>query len=109
VSQNEIDLAYQVGQLSAQIQQLQQQQQGVTSFTQPSSSPQHGVQQASTPTVLVYRDGRSMEVQNYAIIGETLWVLDEKVATKIPLSELDLDATQKENRSRGVRFTIPQK
>ena len=108
VSQNEIDLAYQVGQLSQQVQQLQQQQ-AVSSYTQPSSPPQRAGQQESTPAVLLFRDGRSMEVRNYAIIGETLWVLDEKVATKIPLSDLDLDATQKENRSRGVRFRIPQK
>src|ERR1051326_245117 len=108
VSQNEIDLAYQVGQLSAQVQQLEQQQ-SATSYTQPSSSPQRAVQQESTPTVLVFQDGRRMEIQNYAVIGETLWVLDPRVATKIPLSDLDLDATRKENRSRGVRFTIPQK
>src|ERR1041385_2172094 len=94
VSQNEIDLAYQVGQLSQQVQQLQQQQ-AVSSYTQPSSPPQRAGQQESTPAVLLFRDGRSMEVRNYAIIGETLWVLDEKVATKIPLSDLDLDATQK--------------
>jgi hypothetical protein len=57
-----------------------------------------------TPTTLVFRDGHRQTVLNYAIVGETFWALDEKVAVKIPLSELDLDATQKENRSQGVRF-----
>ena len=115
VSQNEVELAYQVGQLSAQIDQLrqqqqqQQQQQGINSYTQPVPQPQDSVQRITTPTVLVFRDGRRMEIQNYAIVGETLWVLDERVATKIALADLDLDATQKENRGRGMRFLLPQK
>ena len=107
-NQNELDLAYQVGQLSAQVAQLQQQQQqGITTYTQPSSPLQRSAQPAATPTELVFRDGHGMDIQNYAIVGDTLWVLDAGVATKIPLSELDLDATQKENHSRGVRFNIP--
>lgn len=109
-NQNEVDLAYQVGQLSAQVAQLQQQQQqAITTYTQPVSPSQRPAQSTSTPTVLVFRDGRRMEIQNYAMIGQTLWVLDERVATKIPLSDLDLDATQKENHSLGVRFLAPEK
>ena len=103
VSQNDLDLAYQVGQLSAQVEQLRQQQQQGVNSSQQSQPP------VSTPTVLVFRDGRRMEIQNYAIVDDILWVLDQKVATKIQLSDLDLDATQKENRSRGVRFLLPQK
>jgi hypothetical protein len=106
VSQNEIDLAYQVGQLSAQVEQLRQQQ-ATTSYAQPSSQPQRSA--ASTPTVLIFRDGRRIEIQNYAIVGDILWVLDSNVATKIQISDLDVDATQKENHSRGMRFLIPEK
>jgi hypothetical protein len=50
-----------------------------------------------------------MEIQNYAIVGQTLWVLDEKLATKIPVSDLDIEATQQENHSRGMRFLAPEK
>ena len=114
VSQNEINLAYQVGQLSAQVDQLRQQQvqqpqQNINSYTQPSPQPQDSAQRTAIPTILVLRDGRRMQIQNYAIVGETLWVLDERVATKIALSDLDLDATEKENRGRGMRFLLPQK
>jgi hypothetical protein len=108
VSQNDIDLAYQVGQLSAQVEQLRQQQ-GITSFTQPSAQQQAPAQRTTTPTVLVFRDGRRMEIQNYAIVGQTLWVLDEKLATKIPVSDLDVETTQQENHSRGMRFLAPEK
>jgi hypothetical protein len=108
VSQNEINLAYQVGQLSAQVEQLrQQQQQGSSSYTQPISPAEPAAPSAKTPTVLVFKDGRRMEIQNYAISGQTLWVLDERAATRILLSDLDIDATQKENHNRGVRFELP--
>jgi hypothetical protein len=59
------------------------------------------------PVVLIFKDGHRMEIQNYAIIGQTMWVLDERNSTKIPLSDLDLNATQSENRGRGLRFSIP--
>ena len=106
VSQGEVDLAYQVGRLSAEIQQLREQQQTL----RPSQQPQGQTQSApAVPTVLVFRDGHRVEIQNYAIIGQTLWVLDERSSTKISISDLDLDATQKENRSRGLRFPLPEK
>jgi hypothetical protein len=47
-----------------------------------------------------------MTVQNYMIAGQTLWVVDEQEATKIPLSDLDLDATRRENQANGVRFLL---
>jgi len=50
-----------------------------------------------------------MEIQNYAIVGQILWVLDENAATKISVADLDLDATQRENRQRGLRFPLPQR
>jgi hypothetical protein len=105
VSQGDVDLAYQVGRLSEEIQQLRQQQ------AQPpvQQAPIPTQSALPVPTMLVFRDGHRMEVQNYAIIGQTLWVLDEYISTKISVSDLDLDATQTENRSRGLRFPLPQK
>ena len=96
VNQNELDLSYQVGRLTQEVEQLRQEQQAVRQPAQPLAPP--------TPTVLVFRDGHRLNIVNYMIVGETLWVADEQSATKIPLSDLDLDATRKENRGRGVRF-----
>jgi hypothetical protein len=101
VSQNESDLSYEVGRLSAEIEQLRQQQ----ALNQAQAPPPP--QSLSPRTLLIFRDGRQVEIQNYAIVGQTLWVLDERNSSKIPLSDLDLDATQKENRSRGLRFVPP--
>lgn len=59
-------------------------------------------------TALVFRDRHVEEVRNYAISGGTLWVLNEQAAKKIPLAELDLDATVKMNDDRGVDFQLPK-
>ena len=50
-----------------------------------------------------------MMIENYAIVGQTIWVLDERTSVKISMGELDLAATEKENRNRGVRFLTPQR
>jgi hypothetical protein len=58
------------------------------------------------PVVLVFRDGHRTEIQNYAIVGQTLWILSDKRSTKVPLSELNLDETTKVNRDRGLTFSV---
>src|SRR6266567_175574 len=63
------------------------------------------VQQPST--VLVYKDGHQTEVVNYAIVGETLYELNDGRAKKVALAELDLSATEKQNDERGVDFRVP--
>jgi hypothetical protein len=62
----------------------------------------------ATPTLLVFRDKHTQEVQNYAIVGQTLWIFSEQRATKLPLSSLDIDTTAKANEERGLEFQVPQ-
>jgi hypothetical protein len=57
--------------------------------------------------VLIYKDGHQREVQNYAIMGNTLYDIGSFVAQKIPLAELNLKATLKANDERGVEFSLP--
>lgn len=64
--------------------------------------------EVSSPTVLVFRDKHTQEVQNYAIVGGTLWIFSEQRATKLPLSWLDIEATSKANEDRGVDFQLPK-
>jgi hypothetical protein len=59
-------------------------------------------------TRLVFQDKHSEEVQNYAIVGQTLWIFTELKARKIPLADLDVAATTKANEDRGVDFRLPQ-
>lgn len=60
------------------------------------------------PTTLIFRDGKTELVQNYAIVGGTLWAFNQQRARKIPVSELNIPATRKVNEDHGVEFSIPQ-
>jgi len=59
-------------------------------------------------TMLVFRDGHRQEVANYAIMGPTLFVLSGS-RSRIPVAELDIPATERENQSRGLDFHVPRK
>ena len=60
------------------------------------------------PTLLVFKDGRTVEVANYAIQGSTIFDLTAGHRRKILIADLDLDATRKQNDERGVTFQLPQ-
>jgi hypothetical protein len=64
--------------------------------------------EVSSPTVLIFRDKQTQEVQNYAIVGGTLWIFSEQRTTKLPLSWLDIEATSKANQDRGLDFQLPK-
>src|SRR5580704_10010822 len=60
------------------------------------------------PTELVFRDKHTEEVQNYAIVGQTFWILNNEKARKIPIAQLDIPATRKVNEDRGVDLQLPE-
>jgi hypothetical protein len=74
----------------------------------PNAVPSPPQAQVHTETVLVFRDRHSEEIQNYAIVGKTLWVFTEQRARKIPIAELDVPATSKANEDRGTDFRWPK-
>jgi hypothetical protein len=89
-----------IDRLNDQVERLREERDRQRQAAAPEAKPQ--------PTELVFRDKRTEEIQNYAISGQTLWVLTEQRARKIPLSEIDLAATRKVNEDRGVDFEIPR-
>jgi hypothetical protein len=72
-----------------------------------SAPPQEEKTEVISATVLVFRDQHKQEVQNYAIVGQTLWTFAPQRTQKIPLTDLDLPATTKANDERGVDFRVP--
>ena len=100
------DLAGEVGRLTSEIEQLRQEQALRAQARQvpPEPSP---LAEENTPTILVFRDGHRSEVRNYAIVGKTLWAFTEQRARKIPVSDLDVEATKKVNAGRGVEVPLP--
>jgi hypothetical protein len=58
-------------------------------------------------TLLVFKDGHHLEVQNYAIVGEMLYDMTPGHSHKVLLADIDLDATTKQNDQRGIDFRLP--
>jgi hypothetical protein len=106
--QDNSNLEYEIQRLTQEVEQLRRDQVERELPPDPQPSPQIT---ASPPTpapprTLVFRDGRRLTIHNYAIVGQMLWVMDEN-STKIPLAELDIDATERENRGLGLRLPRP--
>ncbi len=106
-------LANQIDQLRDEVASLRDELRGREAPAVPVAprGPQAQVAPAPEPrasTVLVYRDGHTREITNYAIVGQTLWVLSEQRAQKVALAELDVPATVKKNDERGVEFALPR-
>jgi hypothetical protein len=77
-----------------------------TPKTPPESAP--SPETTLLPTILVFRDGRRIEVQDYAIADQTLWVFMGRGSTRIPITDLDLETTRDVNAELGVRFPLPK-
>ncbi len=74
----------------------------------PAAAPPAETPVADQPqTILVFKDGHQLEVQNYAVIGDTLYDLTPGCHHKIPLADLDLTSTAQQNDDRGIDFRLP--
>ena len=69
--------------------------------------PQSDPEPPQPPTTLVFKDGHQLEVNNYAIVSQTLYDLTPGHPRKIALADLDLPATEKQNDDHGVTFQLP--
>jgi hypothetical protein len=83
-----------------------------TQDSQPSAAPFATPAEQLPPsdqpqTILIFRDGHQTEVQNYAVVGSTLYDLTPGRYRKIALADLDLSATTKQNDDRGIDFKVP--
>ena len=80
---------------------------------QPSAAPRAAASESQSgtpilpPTLLVFRDRHVVEIQNYAIVGQTLWNFAPQHIEKISLTEIDVPATVKANNDRGRSFRVP--
>jgi len=105
VTDRDSDLAAEVERLTKEFEQLRVEGASGEQARQAATPPLPVKE--NEPTVLVFRDGHQSEVRNYAIVGQTLWVLTEERARKIPFSDLDMEVTKKVNVQRGVELRLP--
>ena len=94
----------QIDRLENEVDRLREEREARESQSSKSSRSKAEVQ----PTELVFRDKHTEEVQNYAIVGQTFWILNNEKARKIPIAQLDIPATRKVNEDRGVDFQLPE-
>ena len=100
-------LAREVDRLRGEVDRLNQERYGSSDRERvPQPPPRSESRPPATPatTVLVFRNGKREETTNYAIAGQTLWIFSETRARKVPLADLDLEATRAINEERGVEF-----
>ena len=71
------------------------------------SSPPQPQLPAGPALILIFKDGHRSEVSNYAIMGSTFYDLSDGRPRKIPLADLDLEATTRINDQNGVDFRLP--
>lgn len=110
------DNAYEQGRIAQQLQDLRDEVSALREETvagnraapEDQTPPQKPKTESLPPTTLVFRDGHHEDVQNYAIIGDTLWILSESRARKRPLSDIDVESTKKANAERGIEFSVPK-
>ena len=100
-------LSSQVQTLTEEVEMMREEQASRQEQPRQAASPRAAVQEKPVTTVLVYRDGRQSDVENYAIFGQSLWVFAEQATRKIALADLDLAATKRLNDARGVEFVSP--
>jgi hypothetical protein len=66
---------------------------------------------SSQPSVtIIYKDGRSQQIHNYALTRTSLLLLDDASSGReldVPLDQIDLAATERTNRQAGVNFSLP--
>jgi hypothetical protein len=107
VADREGDLAREVDRLRDEVERLRDEQVSREQARQAALQPRPAVEDKTASTILVFHDGRRSEVQNFAIVGQALWVFTEQRARKIPDSDLDVEATKEVNAGRGVDFRLP--
>lgn len=94
------DLSRQIQRLSDEVEQLRSSQHAGT------SAPEQNIEQnpPEVPVTLVLRSGQRLEVQNYAVMGQTFWDFSRQPARRIPVSAIDLEASSKATEANGGEF-----
>ena len=74
----------------------------------PPPGPVEPLPQAAV--TLIFKDGHSQQVHNYAMTKTTLYVLDDAASGRRPeisLDQINMSATERANREAGVDFVVP--
>ncbi len=101
------ELAFEVQSLRDEIQAMHDED-AARNQARNAPAPRTSSQPESPNAVLIFRDGRQLSAQNYAIADHTIWVLSPNSARKFPVADLDVSATEQANAKNGVEFHLPR-
>lgn len=59
---------------------------------------------SSAPVTLILRDGKSLKLDSYAVMGQQIWDFSAQPAKKIAIASIDLPASQKATEAAGGEF-----
>ncbi len=82
-------------------------QRGSGSPLSPAPAVPKKIEPPPPPAVLILRDGRKLEVTDYAITGDTFYDLSGGRTHRIAVADINLPATQKANEARGINLSLP--
>jgi hypothetical protein len=95
--QNQAALGQQVQRLTAQVNGMMYGQPGPDYTSQQQAPP-------AAPITLVLRNGEQLQVQNYAVTNNMFWDFTQRGTRKIPVSSIDLAASEKATAAAGGEF-----
>jgi len=93
-------LGQQIARLSDEVDQLRTAQQ-YSNNRYPQNAPDAP---PDKPVTLILRSGERVTVQSYAVMGETFWDFSTDPARKIPVSNIDLQASARATTASGGEF-----
>lgn len=107
-SSNDAELTASIQRLSDEVEDLRSQNRELASRAEEPPNTSLSAKEPGLPAVFIFKDGRRISAQNYAIAGQTLWIMDEHAAHKYAISDVDANATQHANAINGVEVHIPE-
>ncbi len=100
----ETALGQQLARLSAQIDELRNNQQNAQVPQAPQAAAEEPPSRPTPPITLVLRSGEQVQVRNYAVMNQTFWDFTRRPAKQIPISQIDVQASAKATEASGGDF-----
>jgi hypothetical protein len=97
-------LGEQIQRLSAQVEQLRNEQQQGAPPAPPASVEAPQDAPPVVPITVVLRDGQQLQVSSYAVMNKVFWDFSNQPARRIPVANIDVAASKKATEAAGAEF-----
>lgn len=101
---NQAALANQLRELHAELEDLKAAETAAPPPAPPTVAQASEPERPQPPVTLVLRNGQRLTVSDYAVMDQTFWDFSKRPVHKIPLSNIDLVASQRATAAGGGEF-----